>query len=241
MDENRGIYPAGVRYDCRFADYAHIAMENYYEAKECLAKLQQIEEITEEWTAECIKLERKATISIVFSGMCIESFLNDYAAACLGDKEFYDSFDMLPPEGKLKLICSFILKHKVEKDKLYYCRLKELIKARNERIHSKSRGLNTQERKQECQRNTDHNSEYLLCPEYERKVVKEANQVLQENVQLAHNGIEAIKEIALLFDCLDPAAYAISRVFRPNYMLGRFVNCPHPIDKVLREFKIGMN
>lgn len=241
MEEEHGIYPASVRFDCMYSDYAHIAMEHYYEAKERLKKIQEMDGISDLWTAECIKLQRNVTISIVFSGMCIESFLNDYAAACLGDREFYDSFDNLSPEGKFTLICSFILKHKIEKDKLYYCRLKELIKARNERVHNKSKGNDPPQREIDVQTNIEEFPEHILCPEYEKKIVKEEFQAHKKAVQLAHNGIEAIKEIALLFDRLDPSAWAIERIFFPHYINGGSINCPPSIAQVIKEFRIGMN
>ena len=240
MDNEQGVYPSGIRQNGFYNYYADISMENYYEAKECLQQLQEIDPLIRDYHPVERKLQRRVVTSVVFSAMCIESFLNDYAAACLGDKEFYDSFDMLSPEGKFTLICSFILKHKVDKSQLYYCRLKELIKARNEFVHNKSKEQFFEQSLAVPEDETDELEEKLLV-ESLIKYAEHTYQECQKDVVMARNGIEAIKEIALLFDRLDPAAYAISRVFRPNYMLGRFINCPHPIDKVLREFKIGMN
>lgn len=215
-------------------------MENYYYANENLKESQKFDYQCAERFEAHLKLEKHVMISVVFAAMCIESFFNDYAAACLGDKEFYDSFDMLSPEGKLNLICSFILKNKIDKGKSYYCRLKELIRARNDLIHNKSKKLILDDRFAY----TEEEYEALEKPEPDevslREWIREENKENEDTVRSARNAILALKEIAMLFDSIDPSAVAMARIFGPNYFGDKHIR-EHPIDKVLREFRIGMD
>lgn len=240
MANEHSFYPSGIRQNGFYNHYADIAMESYYEAKECLQQLREMDPLTHDCDLVIRKLQCRVMTSVVFSALCIEAFFNDYAAACLGDKEFYDSFDMLSPEGKLKLICSFILKHKIDKSQLYYCRLKELIKARNELVHNKSKEYFVEQSLVAPENETDERQDQLLVASLIRHI-EHIYQECQKDVVMARNGIEAIKEIALLIDRLDSSAWAVGRIFIPVCINGEYINHSHPIDKVLREFRIGMD
>ena len=88
-------YPESyLRYNGDFLQYTEVAMEHYLSAKkeyDCVEKKQFLVPVDYDRT----KFENNCMITIVFATMAIESFLNDYAAACLGDSNFYDSFDRL--------------------------------------------------------------------------------------------------------------------------------------------------
>ena len=240
MEYEEGIYPSGMRVNGLYADYATIAMENYFYANEKLGILKSYDYQCAERIEALIQIERHVMINVVFAAMCIESFFNDYAAACLGDKEFYDSFDMLSPEGKFKLICSFILKHKIDKSKSYYCRLKELVRARKDLIHNKSKKYTLPDdyvytgKACEALEKAEFNETYL------RQWIQDENKENEKSVGLARNALLTLKEIAELFDSIDPSAVAMARIFGPNYFDGKHIRS-HPIDKVLREFRIGMD
>ena len=240
MEYEEGIYPSFSRIDGLYADYARIAMEHYYVAKESLVSVKSEQYECENRIKSYRKLQRNVIISIVFSAMCVESFLNDYAAACLGDKEFYQSFDSLSPEKKFQLICTFILKHKIEKDKKYYCRLKDLIKARNNYIHNKSTMFDFEGIPVRTLEDVEATQDLLYDEEFERNRIREQNIELAQEVQQAKFGIEALIEIARLIDDIDISANALGRIFWPQYINGEYLN-DHPIDKVLEEFRIGMD
>ena len=86
-------------------------MESYYNAT---ASYKQIKEAEYSWDyyGEYDSMNKSVVSTIVFSAMAIEAFINDYAAACLGDLDFYDNFD------KLSLSVSLI-NFDVPKIKLY--------------------------------------------------------------------------------------------------------------------------
>ena len=113
--------------------YADIAMRNYVRAKEQFDELDFSSDGFEENLGFDL-LKEYAVSTIIFSTMCIEAFLNDYAAACLGDKEFYDYFDKLNIEGKFALVGKFVLCAEVNKGENYYYRLRKLVKEMN--IHT---------------------------------------------------------------------------------------------------------
>ena len=137
MSDN-SIYPDGGRVNVLYPTYCDIAMRAYYEASLLHEKLK-----AKHYSGECfddrLLLEQKIIITIVFSAMSIEAFLNDYAAACLGDTEFYENFDKMSVLSKFKLIAKFILKTDIDKSKSYYSYLKILFSLRDSYVHSKSK------------------------------------------------------------------------------------------------------
>ena len=70
--------------------------------------------------------------------MTLEAFFNDYAAKKLGDKFFYENFEILRPMGKLQLIAKFILKADVVKGTTLWNLADSLFRERNKYVHSKS-------------------------------------------------------------------------------------------------------
>ena len=97
MAEN--IYPEGARNNMLAGMYSEIAMEAYFHATKYYRVIRE-----NDYSAfvgyELSELNKYIVKTVVFSAMSIESFLNDYAAACLGDSEFYSNFDKLSTIGK---------------------------------------------------------------------------------------------------------------------------------------------
>ena len=121
------IYPNSFRINYFANTYCEMAMESYYNAKDLYLQIKKDNYVGER-IHELVGMEKQVISAVVFSAMCIESFFNDYSAACLGDVEFYDNFDKLSTISKFQLIAQFILKKEIDKSKSYYSRLKLLIK-----------------------------------------------------------------------------------------------------------------
>lgn len=118
--------------------YCEIAVKNYIEAKRCLNRVKILEDENNIYEEE-EQFNHALSITIVFSSIAIESFINNYLATCLGDNEFYDDFDNLKTISKINMAAKFIIGKNIEKHtELYYC-INELIKNRNKIVHSKSR------------------------------------------------------------------------------------------------------
>ena len=165
-----------------------------------------------ETEAECaIDAFYKEVIStVVFSAMAIEAFFNDYAAACLGDSEFYDNFDQLSTIGKFELIAKFILCAEVDKSKSYYSHLKKLIKSRNNYIHNKSTELTIPDISIEDAIKADSRLAQYLSSDEDLPVDQgELNDGLNE----ALDALKAIRDIAQFFDLYDTNICATARFF----------------------------
>lgn len=213
------IYPEGIRINALCGMYSEIAMESYVCAKKYYDILQQ-NSYSFFCVYEKIEMYKNIAKTIVFSAMSIESFLNDYAAACLGDTEFYSNFDRLSAIGKFQLIAKFILKTKIEKSEKYYFYLKTLFSLRDSYVHNKSlefkaEGFATLEEYLDYAEET-YKDDYLENPGSFDK-----NEI-DDDFKSSINALKAIKEIALYFDQYDAKRLAIRRLLNP---LGLKLGC----------------
>ena len=197
------IYPYQGRQNCLSGMYWEMAMESYYNAVNYsneIKKHQYWYEVIEPRNS----LFKEVISTIVFSSMSIESFFNDYAAACLGDSDFYDNFDQLSVLGKFELIARFILHTKIDKSQAYYCHLKELIRERNTFIHNKSTRINgyaSLEELQEAQQIYEEETGQSNNPGIDfDEIKKELCQAL--------DGLKAVKAIAQFFSEYDDSFHA---------------------------------
>lgn len=87
------------------------------------------------------KLLNDYFVMTVFSVMTIEAFVNDYLAVCLTDDFFYNNLDKQNILQKADILFTIIWEDKLDKSGLLYKCLKELIKARNSFVHSKSKKI----------------------------------------------------------------------------------------------------
>lgn len=148
--------------------------------------------------------------TVIFSAMTIEAFLNDYAAACLGDSEYYDSFDQLSILSKLELIAKFILKANIDKSRAYYSNLKSLVKYRNNYIHSKSKhtiivGYSSLEEM------PDEEELFEFFNEFGPLTLDQKE--IRDDLNIALIGIKAIRDIMAFFDSHDEDVHATQRTF----------------------------
>jgi hypothetical protein len=83
-------------------------------------------------------LAKYALFVIVFSMMTIESYLYDYAARHLSDKFVKDYVDKLDVIGKLAIVPRLITGKELPRNKKWFSLIKNVVKARNLIVHSKS-------------------------------------------------------------------------------------------------------
>ena len=206
------IYPEGARNNILAGMYSEIAMEAYFHATKYYQIIRE-----NNYSAfseyELSEMNKYIVKTVVFSAMSIESFLNDYAAACLGDSEFYSNFDKLSSVSKFQLLAKFILKSKVEKDKKYYFYLKTLFTLRDSYVHNKSTSFDTE--------GYATLEEYLDYAQeaYKEELSEESWSFDKDEIDTdyrgATNALKAIKEIALYFDKNDASQIAMHRLFHP--------------------------
>lgn len=131
-----GIYNTEGRVNNYSHVYCEMAMEAYYEMMKVYQSIDK-KDIQDYYNN--LEYTQKKLIEItVFSAMCIESFLNDYLAVCLGDEEYYKSFDSLTPLSKVALIANLYFKKEFNVKSKCYPYLKKLISERNDYVHNKS-------------------------------------------------------------------------------------------------------
>lgn len=221
---------------CRSGDnigsYGTIAIENYYWAKK---KLEKANKIPEESFEEIFELEEEignhVVVSIVFASMCIEAFLNDYAAVCLGDSSYYHNFDSLSPESKLLLIGNFLLDAPVDKGSAMFCYLRRLFKIRNTYVHSKTTAI------EHTEEYTEEDIEYLQRKAQQYTVQDEIESSgIKKLVNDAKNGIEALREIAYYIDMHDETANAVARIF--SVFVYPELDNKSPRGKVIKELNV---
>lgn len=226
------IYPSEARENNFSQIYAEIAIKNYVEAK----KLRDII-VRNNYDIDNLniktQMEQCIIIVCIFSAMAIESFLNDYAAACMGDSDFYDNFDKLSVISKLQLVAKFILKKDINRSLSYYANLKALIKQRDSFVHNKSKKAEFQgytlERMQEiAELKRRHN-----VIETELTLSKKE---ITEDFLIAQTSIKAIRDFAYFFDEADSNSRALVRFF--SIYNPKEVRKTH-YNEVINDFNIG--
>jgi hypothetical protein len=80
--------------------------------------------------------------AIVFSSMCVESAINDYAGTQLGDGYAEKHLNNLDVLSKWVVIPKLVCGKSIDKSGPAFNALKKLIKARNKLVHNKSKELN---------------------------------------------------------------------------------------------------
>lgn len=200
------IYPDSARENCLANMYCEIAMESYYHAYIAYTMIRTAN-YSHKYNNELSSMNKSIVTTIIFSAMTIEAFINDYAAACLGDSDFYDNFDKLSLTGKFKLVSKFILKNNRLDNSNAYSMLCSLIKSRNSYVHCKSRYLDFSKYSLDEIQDIEH------LDSLEEEDYKFDYKEIKNNIDNALNAIKTIYEIALYFDKYDFNVSAIFRLF----------------------------
>ena len=203
-----------MRIGCNAMLYCKTALENYLVASSCM---QDMKDAAKELDMEAFQkqedqLHGNLAICIVFSCMCLESFFNNYLAACLGDGLYYKNFDSLNEIQKLELICSFIFGSPLDKSQAMYCYLAETNKLRNDLVHNKSISFDFNRYVADAPmadnppnvENPDEQQQEMFAS----LLVEYANEI-----KAAHKAIKLIGMIACFFDENDPNVHAKSHLF----------------------------
>lgn len=183
-----------ARLNCLCPYYSEIAFRNYFNIKQKYLFYKN-DNLNIDIFCEAHLINEQKMIAVVFAQMAIESFFNDYAAACLGDNEFYDNFDKLDIIGKFQLITKFILKKTLDKSCEPYNSLKSLIKLRNSYIHNKSEKYKPLNQKYNIEEEPDDIPLEVMY----KSELKHYKNILQ----VAEIAIKAMAEVTKFFDASD--------------------------------------
>lgn len=81
--------------------------------------------------------------AIIFSAMCVESAINDYAGKQLGDKYYQQHLASLDLLSKWVIIPRLVCGNSLDKSGAAYNSLKTLVSARNKLVHNKSQEMDS--------------------------------------------------------------------------------------------------
>lgn len=193
---------AGIRCGLNSPFYFRICKENYERFKRYESELRGMNKENEfdvyQADPRKDKQDKCRTIVIVFSAMCMEAFIYDYAAYHLGDRFVREHLDRLKLESKWAVTAKLATGKKFAESSKAYGLLKELRKVRNKLIHSKSKLLSLNFRDiNECSQHVERYRNLLREAEKEDEVMREA----------AHNAYDAIREALLEIDRLDKTQF----------------------------------
>ena len=203
-------YPkSGIRKNSLANDYVSISLKAYSEMKGWYETL-KVQEANLDSIFDYNLIYQKRIIATVFAHMAIESFINNYAAACLGDNEFYDNFDKLSIDGKLQLITKFILNDRLKGNSGIYTNFKTLKRQRNAFIHNKSYLVD----ELETNRFSVKDNKYHLSDEERlEKLYKNLLEKVDEDIKEVRNAIKVLIDIANYFDSHDENMAATLTLF----------------------------
>ncbi|MCX5470503.1 hypothetical protein OSH04_02105 [Alcaligenes sp. A-TC2] len=124
-----------------FADTCERGYDQFIELNRKIKLLKQ-----SDYDPEYVETERLRDIAglqtIVFSGMCFESAIYEYAADHLGDAYVKDHLDKLDVLSKWVIVMRLVAGYEFQKELAPYSALKGLVLARNKLVHSKSEPFN---------------------------------------------------------------------------------------------------
>ena len=194
-----------ARINVYYNTYTELAMENYFKIShiyDFIKNANTIDEIYDK-TGDF----NKAMIStVIFSGMAVESLLNDYLATCLGDEHFYSSYDKLSLIGKLILACDAILHIRIDKSKQLFYLINELTKYRNRFIHNKS-----EDGKKYGMKYEDYEKLKEICDSDDFYSIDKDNYIT--DFKIAKNAIKTIIELVKFLDLYDKNVHATLKCF----------------------------
>ena len=201
-----------ARKEYAVSSYSWISMLNYWEAKCKYEKLLHLKYMCGEAVELSQSLTNSSIVTVTFSAMALEAFFYDYAATNLGDKFYYENFEILRPTGKFQLIAKFILNTDVTKGTML-CNLVDLLfRERNNYVHSKSKdgsdlGMTEDEYKDFLAfAATDKGKEFLSR---DIEIDMETPKIM---LRSAFDALCALREVGKFFDEHDDEKIALARL-----------------------------
>lgn len=189
---------AGIRMNCMARNYSKIAMLNYLKAKELIEECHVYLDLREKKYI----IKDSIIVSIVFSAMTIESFINDYAAIKLGDKFFNENIDRLQPISKLQVLSKISFDKELNKGEKLFSLLSKLFKNRNKLVHNKSKDGFSEIMSKNF--TLDNSEEWV--PDIEN-IFKQDKKKILTDLKEAQDGISSIYELVKYFVLNDDDDY----------------------------------
>lgn len=190
------------RIGCMANRYARIAMLHYADAKMQAETIYHTADYDEMSILED-KLEEHCIIVVVFSAMALESYFNDYLADKMGDKFYYENFDMIRPTAKMQFIAKFIFHVKLDKGQHLYHSVDKLFKLRNQYVHNKSKDATKYGMTEEqLEKRKD------VEPDFEAWSIHLKNNIKKE-MEKAEEAVRALCKTVKWIDQMDKNSYAM--------------------------------
>ena len=126
-----------AREDAWASTYFRTAINHCIEADKLLASIRFTNDLSQHMAID-ESMNEAGAITIVFSAMCIEAYMNDYLAQAMGEETFYKHHERKSSTDKLNLVLGSDNLH--GKDKVESA-VKALFKERNDMVHAKSRDI----------------------------------------------------------------------------------------------------
>lgn len=225
-----------ARIGCLATRYSWIAMLHYAEAKNQVDKMMNTDISIDELLLLRNMCEDNVAIVVTFSAMALESFFNDYAARKIGDKFYYENFEMLRPIGKVQMIAKFIFCKELNKGEHLFQLVDGLFKLRNEYVHNKSKDAHGKGMSKEDiflyeQLPVDSGKDLELIFMYEKEEIK-------HELKCASDAVESLYEVADFFEKSDESSHAMFILTSANAVGSYDRDERQKIQQVQREFKI---
>lgn len=230
-----------IRFNGFYQTYVEIAIKSYSHMKKSLQVLEEASYICNGETGQAYDdLQKNIIITIVFAAMAIESYINDYAAACVNDEDYYECFDKLSVLDKLQLVSLFVFQVEFNKDQAVFTHIKDLFKDRNNFVHNKSmrsdlffrkHGVTISERSEVKLQNQEDLEGNPNSATYNPSELK-------ADIGKAKNAIKALKHLARFIEAHDETENASFALLRAQFFKDDMQ--PDEVDRlaVYREFQI---
>ena len=198
------------RIEANFAQCIDIANENYFDALKIQKKIiDDNYEIDGEYLL--FRLSKRIMVTIVFSSMALESYLNNYIAGCLGDENYYNVFEKLSWTEKLRLIVQFIFHQEFKKDHVCFTLIRKLERLRNDLIHNKPKY-----HRHVSSVSLEEIEAFENSQEYIDELFSYDKTEVNNLIQAGFDSLRAVKELAKLIDENDSDAQATVLLFWPQ-------------------------
>lgn len=117
--------------------YFTTAINHCIEADKLLAKISATNDLSEHIKIDA-RMNEAGAITVVFSAMCIEAYMNDYLAQKIGESTFYKQYEHKRSPEKLNLVLGT---EKLDGKSRVESAVKNLFSDRNSLVHAKSHDI----------------------------------------------------------------------------------------------------
>lgn len=132
-----------ARTGCFSYIYADVAEKGYSDYLKYSSEVKRFGDV--EYDERLVELKHLQSVAglqtIVFSAMCFEAAIFDFASVHLCDDYVKDNLDKLDLLSKWVVVLRFVFGIELRKDEAPYGLLKNLIQARNKLVHAKSESI----------------------------------------------------------------------------------------------------